>query len=60
MIFLNFLGRDYKNVTWTLMSDSAGTNHSLGLQSALTVKCTKVEWCRVANLEEHTAKECDI
>ena len=60
MIFLNFLWRDHKNVTCTLVSDSAGTNHSLGLHSASRVKCTKVEWCRAANLEEQTAKECGI
>jgi hypothetical protein len=60
MIFLNFLGRDHKNVTCTLASDSAGTNHSLGLQIASRVKCTIVEWCRAANLEEHTANECGI
>jgi hypothetical protein len=42
------------------MSDSAGTNHTLGLQSALLVKCTKVEWCSVAKVEENTAKECGI
>lgn len=47
---LNFLGRDHKNVTCTLVSDSAGMNHRLGLQSALHVKCTEVEWCSVANL----------
>jgi len=58
--FLNFLGRDHKNVTCTLVSDSAGTNHRACLQSASRAKCTKVEWCSVANLEEHTAKECGI
>jgi hypothetical protein len=56
MIFLNFLGRDHKNVTCTLVSDSAGTNHSLGLQSASHVKCTNLEWCKVANLEEQMLK----
>ena len=60
MIFLNFLWRDHKNVTCTLVSDSAGTNNSLGLQSASHVKCTNLEWCKVANLEEQSAKECSI
>ena len=60
IIFLNLLGRDYKNITCNLVSDSAGMNHSIGLQSALRVKCIKVEWCRVAYLEKHTAKNVVI
>jgi len=39
--FLNFLGRDHKNITWTLVSDSVRTNNRVGVHSASSAKCTK-------------------
>jgi len=39
--FINFLERNHKNLACTLVSDSVGMNHRIGLQIASHAKCTK-------------------
>lgn len=56
--FIHFMWRNHKNVRSNWVSDFAGMNQRLGPESALCVKCTKVWWCSVANLEQHAAAEC--
>ena len=43
--FLYFLGRDHKKITCTLVSDTAGMNHTCEVHTGRMVQCSAVAYC---------------